>query len=58
MITLYDTSLRDGLQGEKISLSLNDKLSAIKEIDKLGVHFIEGGFPLASENEMKFFSRG
>lgn len=56
-ITIYDTSLRDGLQGEKINLNLNEKLMAVKALDRLGIHYIEGGFPLASENEAEFFKQ-
>jgi 2-isopropylmalate synthase len=57
MITLYDTSLRDGLQGEKINLNLNEKLLAVKILDKIGIQYIEGGFPLANEKEMQFFKK-
>ncbi len=56
-VSLYDTSLRDGLQGEKIKLSLEDKLLVVEELDSLGLHYIEGGFPLASEQELTFFKR-
>lgn len=55
MITIYDTSLRDGLQGEKVNLNLSEKLMAVSVLDKLGIHYIEGGFPLASDKEMTFF---
>ncbi len=54
-LTIYDTSLRDGLQGEKINLNLNEKLKIVTALDKIGIHYIEGGFPLASEQEMEFF---
>ncbi|BBM88423.1 hypothetical protein COTS27_00102 [Spirochaetota bacterium] len=56
-VTIYDTSLRDGLQGEKIKLSLEEKLLVVEELDKLGIHHIEGGFPLASDQEREFFMR-
>ncbi len=56
-ITIYDTSLRDGLQGEKINLNLAEKLHIIGELDSLGIHYIEGGFPLASQQEMELFKK-
>ena len=56
-IKIYDTSLRDGLQGEKIKLNLEDKINLAYELDKLGVDYIEGGFPLASKQEEAFFKK-
>ncbi|MDA0302650.1 MAG: hypothetical protein O2822_08995, partial [Chloroflexi bacterium] len=44
-IQLYDTTLRDGLGMEGISLSLADKLLITQKLDDLGVHYIEGGYP-------------
>ena len=54
-LTLYDTTLRDGLGMEGISLSLKDKLSIVKELDALGIHFIEGGFPGSNPKDAAFF---
>ena len=48
MITLYDTTLRDGTQREGMSLSVEDKLRIVDRLDDLGVHFVEGGFPAAT----------
>ena len=56
-ISIYDTTLRDGMQGEKISFSLEDKLNIAKAIDKMGIHYIEGGFPFANEKEKEFFKQ-
>ena len=42
-IELYDTTLRDGAQGEGISLSVDDKLKIARKLDDLGVNYIEGG---------------
>jgi 2-isopropylmalate synthase len=42
-ISIYDTTLRDGSQGEGINFSLNDKLLITRRLDELGVDFIEGG---------------
>ena len=44
-VKLYDTTLRDGSQGEGISYSVMDKVRIAQELDLLGVHFIEGGWP-------------
>ena len=44
-ILLYDTTLRDGTQREGLSLSADDKLKIARELDRLGVHYIEGGWP-------------
>lgn len=45
MVTLYDTTLRDGNQALGISLSLGDKLRIAEKLDELGIHYIEGGWP-------------
>jgi 2-isopropylmalate synthase len=45
---LYDTTLRDGAQREGISLSLEDKLKIVQQLDRLGIPFIEGGWPGAA----------
>ncbi|MEW6557231.1 MAG: hypothetical protein AB1349_07745, partial [Elusimicrobiota bacterium] len=44
-IKLFDTSLRDGTQGEGISLTVEDKLKIAVALDNLGIHYIEGGWP-------------
>ncbi len=54
-IEIYDTTLRDGSQGEGISFSVQDKLLIAKKIDELGLHFIEGGWPGANPKEFAFF---
>ena len=46
-IEIYDTTLRDGTQGEGVSLSLEDKLLIAERLDALGVDYIEGGYPLS-----------
>ena len=43
-LTIFDTTLRDGTQGEGISLSAEDKLKIAKKLDQLGVHYIEGSY--------------
>ncbi len=54
-IMLYDTTLRDGTQGEKISFSVQDKIKITKKLDDLGVHYIEGGWPGANKRDWEFF---
>jgi 2-isopropylmalate synthase len=54
---LYDTTLRDGSQGEGISYSVTDKMRICRELDKFGIHYIEGGWPGANPKDMEFFLR-
>src|SRR5262249_11072518 len=54
-IEIYDTTLRDGTQGEGFNLSLEDKLSIARKLDELGVDYIEGGFPLSNPKDEAFF---
>ena len=56
-IKIYDTTLRDGAQGEGISYSVMDKISIAVELDKLGVHYIEGGWPGSNPKDMEFFMK-
>src|SRR5499427_8547449 len=54
-ISIYDTTLRDGSQGEGISFSLQDKLLITRRLDELGVDFIEGGYPLSNPKDFEYF---
>src|SRR3989338_5742937 len=54
-IEIYDTTLRDGSQGEGISFSVQDKLLIARRLDDLGFHFIEGGWPGANPKDISFF---
>ena len=56
-VEIYDTTLRDGAQLEGISLTVDDKLRIADELDELGVHFIEGGWPGANPKDTEFFAR-
>ncbi|MCJ8010382.1 citramalate synthase [Paenibacillus sp. KQZ6P-2] len=56
-ISIFDTTLRDGTQGEGISLSADDKLKIAKKLDDLGVHYIEGGIPGSNSKDIEFFKR-
>ncbi|MFH1123580.1 MAG: citramalate synthase [Pseudomonadota bacterium] len=54
-ITLYDTTLRDGTQGEQVSLSAEDKLRIYRKLDEFGIHFVEGGWPGSNPKDARFF---
>src|SRR5690348_15528929 len=54
-IEIYDTTLRDGTQGEGFNLSLQDKLLIARRLDELGADYIEGGFPLSNPKDAAFF---
>jgi len=54
-IIIYDTTLRDGSQGEGISFSLQDKLAITQKLDDLGVDYIEGGYPIANPKDESYF---
>jgi 2-isopropylmalate synthase len=56
-IQIYDTTLRDGSQGENISFSLEDKLHIVKKLDELGVDYIEGGWPGSNRKDIELFQR-
>ncbi len=57
MLELYDTTLRDGTQREGISLSVKDKLEIARKIDRLGIHYIEGGWPGANPKDIELFEQ-
>ncbi|MBW1740741.1 MAG: citramalate synthase [Deltaproteobacteria bacterium] len=54
-ILVYDTTLRDGSQGEKINFSAEDKLRVAQRLDALGIHYIEGGWPGSNPKDIHFF---
>lgn len=56
-IQIYDTTLRDGAQGEGISFSLQDKILITQRLDEMGFDYIEGGYPLSNEKDMQYFQR-
>ncbi|MCB9850646.1 MAG: citramalate synthase [Phycisphaerales bacterium] len=55
MIELYDTTLRDGTQGEGISLTVHDKLRITELLDDFGIHLIEGGWPGSNPKDIEYF---
>ena len=57
MIEVFDTTLRDGLQVEGVSATVDDKLRIAEQLDFLGVHYIEGGWPGANPKDIEFFAR-
>ncbi|HET6335448.1 MAG TPA: citramalate synthase [Polyangiales bacterium] len=56
-VILYDTSLRDGTQGEGVQLSVSDKLKAARLIEELGISYIEGGWPGSNPRDEAFFQQ-
>jgi 2-isopropylmalate synthase len=57
LITIYDTTLRDGTQGEGIAFSMEDKVRLASRLDALGIHYIEGGWPGSNPKDLRFFRR-
>ena len=55
-VEIYDTTLRDGSQGEGINFSVADKLRIAERIDAFGIHFIEGGWPGSNPKDIEFFA--
>jgi 2-isopropylmalate synthase len=56
-VEIYDTTLRDGSQGEGINFSVTDKLRIAEKLDAFGVHYIEGGWPGSNPKDMEFFAQ-
>ncbi len=56
-IWLYDTTLRDGSQGEGVNFSCEDKLRISRKLDELGVHYIEGGWPGSNPKDIEYYER-
>jgi 2-isopropylmalate synthase len=57
VIKIYDTTLRDGTQGEGVSFSMEDKVRLASRMDALGIHYIEGGWPGSNPKDLRFFRR-
>ncbi len=56
-VDIFDTTLRDGVQFEGIAVTSEDKLKVARQLDELGVHWIEGGYPGANPKDREFFDR-
>jgi len=54
-VLLYDTTLRDGTQGENVSFTAEEKIKIAKRLDDAGMHYIEGGWPGSNPRDKKFF---
>ena len=54
-IEIYDTTLRDGTQGEGIAFTALDKIRIARRMDQIGYHYIEGGWPGSNPRDMEFF---
>src|SRR4029077_7820578 len=57
LIKIYDTTLRDGTQGEGVSFSMEDKVRLATRLDAMGIHYIEGGWPGSNPKDLRFFRR-
>jgi 2-isopropylmalate synthase len=57
LIEIYDTTLRDGTQGEGVTFSVADKLRIAERLDAFGVHYIEGGWPGSNPRDIEFFEQ-
>ncbi len=56
-IEIYDTTLRDGMQREGMSVSVDEKVQIALRLDRLGVHYIEGGFPGSNPKDVEFYQK-
>jgi 2-isopropylmalate synthase len=56
-VKLYDTTLRDGTQGEGVNFSSLDKIRIAQELDNFGMHYIEGGWPGSNPKDVSFFEK-
>ncbi|MGE4560819.1 MAG: citramalate synthase [Desulfobulbus sp.] len=57
VIELYDTTLRDGTQAENFNLSVDDKIKVCRQLDRIGIDFVEGGWPGSNPLAVEFFKR-
>ncbi len=54
-VLLYDTTLRDGTQGENVNFSAEEKIKIAQRLDDIGIHYIEGGWPGSNPRDKRFF---
>src|SRR5262249_50333077 len=57
LIKIYDTTLRDGTQGERVSFSMEDKVRLATRLDALGIHYSGGGWPGPNPKDFRFSGR-
>ncbi len=55
-VAIYDTTLRDGAQGEGVFFSVEDKVRVLRQLDGLGIDYVEGGWPGANPKDLRFFT--
>ncbi|MFZ5562468.1 MAG: citramalate synthase, partial [Thermodesulfobacteriota bacterium] len=56
-VFIYDTTLRDGMQGETINFTVDEKVRIARHLDDFGVHYIEGGWPGSNPRDVQFFEK-
>ena len=56
-VKIFDSTLRDGAQGQGISFSLEDKIKIVKALDEMQIDYIEAGNPGSNPKDMEFFKR-
>ena len=56
-VEIYDTTLRDGSQGEGLNFSVLDKLRITERLDAFGIHYVEGGWPGSNPKDIEFFAQ-
>jgi len=56
-IQTFDTTLRDGTQGETVNFTVEDKVVITQKLDELGIDYIEGGWPGSNPKDKEFFAR-
>ena len=57
LIEIFDTTLRDGTQGEGVNLSVDDKLRIAEKLDEFGINIIEGGWPGSNPRDKEFLNK-
>ena len=56
-ILIYDTTLRDGSQGESVSFTVSAKMRVAEKLDQFGIDYVEGGWPGSNPRDMAFFEK-
>ncbi len=56
-IEIYDTTLRDGAQGESVAFTIKDKIRIVEKLDEFGIDFVEGGWPGSNPKDVSFFNK-
>ena len=56
-VLIYDTTLRDGTQGEDINFSADAKIRIAKKLDDMGIRYVEGGWPGSNPKDIQYFDK-